>query len=106
MRVSPNRSSWTRVSLGVSMAFGMALTTPLAEAWGHGAHRAVHARAIRSLPKSMRRYFQRHQLEMLTFAPDRRVSAEGAERRFAIDGFARFPFSDFPGKESAFKKRI
>lgn len=95
-----------RILLSVPMAFSLPLALPRAEAWGPGAHRAVHARAIRSLPKSTRRFFERHQLEMPTYSPGARVTAEGAARRFAIDRYERYPFMDFPGNENAFKQRF
>ncbi|MBN2369193.1 MAG: hypothetical protein JXO72_01770 [Vicinamibacteria bacterium] len=96
---------WTRMLLGVSTAFGVIVAPPRAEAWGLGAYRKVHARAVRTLPKNMRRFFERHRLEMPTNAPDGNVAPEGVERRFAIDRYDRFPFMDFPVDESAFKQR-
>jgi hypothetical protein len=105
MRKSSAVISRIWILLGVS-TFSPTLAPPRAEAWGIGAHRVVHARAIRTLPKDMRRFFERHQLEMPTYSPDGKVAEEGAERRFAIDRYARFPFVDFPVDQSAFGERF
>jgi hypothetical protein len=90
----------------LSFLVAPSLAPSSAEAWGRRVHIAVHTNAVRGLPKQLRSFFERHELEMPTLAPGNRSMSESDEQRFAIDRFGRFPFVDVPHKETAFKQRF
>jgi len=75
-----------------------------ARAWSTTVHQAVTAKAIDTLPKPLKAFYEAHKLEMPSLAPDAELPAEGLERRFAIDRLKAFPFADVPHTEAAFKE--
>jgi hypothetical protein len=90
------------------VVIGTALLTAAgpAGAWGPTVHQAVTLRAIDTLPKALKPFYRDHRLEMPSLAPDAAPPEEGQERRFAVDRFLPFPFTDLPHKESEMKDRF
>ena len=96
----PSRAAHTLLVLAASMG-----PVAPAGAWGLAAHQAVNARAIDSLPKGLKAYYEAHEREMPTLALEATAAEEGPERRFAVDRLLAFPFLDLPRTEAALKER-
>jgi len=75
-----------------------------ARAWSPTVHQDVTAKAIETLPKPLKAFYEAHKLEMPSLAPDAEPAAEGLDRRFAVDRVKPFPFTDLPHTEAAFKE--
>ena len=100
MRLQPG----TIVRGGAALAFlGGPLALPVS-AWSTTVHQAVTAKAIDTLPKPLKGYYEAHRLEMPSLAPEADLPAEGTERRFAIDRLRPFPFTDLARTEPAFRE--
>lgn len=99
----------TRLSAALPGAALLALVSALppapAFAWGPVAHRLVASRALETLPGPLKEFYKRHRLEIPTLSLEPPDEAETADRRFAIDHVAPFPFTDVPHAEAAFKAR-
>jgi hypothetical protein len=90
----------------LSVLGAFTLAPSLATAWGPATHSAVLQEATSVLPGSLKGFYQRHRLEMPSLAPDARASAEGLERRFAVDRLVPFPFRELPRKEDELTQRF
>lgn len=78
-----------------------------ARAWGPGVHQRVTSEAIDTLPKGLKPFYKAHRLEMPALAVDQPPpEEEGTERRFTLDRFMPFPFTDMPHTEAAVKTRF
>jgi hypothetical protein len=75
-----------------------------ARAWSPTVHQDVTAKAIDTLPKPLKAFYEAHRLEIPSLAPDAEPAAEGLDRRFAVDRVRPFPFTDLPHTEAAFKE--
>jgi hypothetical protein len=73
-------------------------------AWNTAVHQMVAGKAIDTLPKPLKGYYEAHRLEMPTLAPDADLAEEGTERRFAVDRLRPFPFAELPRTEAAFRQ--
>lgn len=82
-----------------------ALSAPPLLAFGDRAHQAVSDKAIDTLPKGLKPFYKAHKLEMPTLALEGTPPEEGTDRRFAVDRFLPFPFTDLPRTEAATKER-
>ena len=77
-----------------------------AAAWSTAVHQAVTEKAIDTLPKPLKAFYEAHRLEMPSLAPDAELPAEGTERRFAVDRLKPFPFPELPRTETAFNQEF
>src|SRR6185503_10356608 len=93
-----------RLVLGFTLFGLLGPAAAPARAWSTTVHQAVTAKAIDTLPKPLKAFYEAHKLEMPSLAPDAELPAEGLERRFAIDRLKAFPFADVPHTEAAFKE--
>lgn len=75
-----------------------------ARAWSPTVHQDVTAKAIETLPKPLKSFYEAHKLEIPSLAPDAEGAPEGPDRRFAVDRVKPFPFTDVPHTEAAFKE--
>lgn len=93
---------WTaRITLLAILAFA-----PPAGAWGPTVHQAVTSRAIDTLPKPLKGFYQAHRLELPSLGLEPVIPDEGPDRRFAVDRLLPFPFTDLPWTEDALKSRF
>lgn len=83
------------------LLFGGPAAAPAA-AWSTTVHQAVTTKAIDTLPKGLKAFYEAHRLEMPSLAPDAELPAEGTDRRFAVDRVQAFPFGDLPRTEAEF----
>ena len=84
----------------------VALVAAPARAWGPLVHQRVTSEAIDTLPKGLKPFYKAHRLEMPSLAVDTPPpEEEGTERRFTLDRFLPFPFSDLPRTEAALKAK-
>lgn len=99
MRLRPR--TILRGTAAVALACGLARP---ASAWSAAVHEIVTTKAIDTLPKPLKGYYEAHRLEMPSLAPEAEVPAEGTDRRFAVDRLKPFPFSELPRTEAAFRE--
>jgi len=84
----------------------VALGAAPARAWGPLVHQRVTSEAIDTLPKGLKPFYKAHRLEMPSLAVDAPPPEdESTERRFTLDRFLPFPFSDLPRTEAALKAK-
>lgn len=74
-------------------------------AWSDSVYRLVIRKAIDTLPKGQKKYFQDHKYEMPSLTPDEDPPARPDGRRFAMDLLGAFPFKDVPQDEAGVKAR-
>jgi hypothetical protein len=77
-----------------------------ATAWSISVHQAVTLKAIDTLPKPLKAFYEAHRLEIPSLAPDAELPAEGTDRRFAVDRLKPFPFPELPRTEAAFTQEF
>ena len=83
------------------------LLAPPAQAWSPMVHERITSEAINTLPKGLKPFYKAHRLEMPSLALDAPPPTdEGTDRRFTLDRFMPFPFSDMPRTEAALKARF
>jgi hypothetical protein len=75
-----------------------------ADAWSTSVHQTVTTKAIDTLPKPIKAFYEAHRLEMPSLGPEADLPAEGQERRFAVDRVKAFPFLELPRTEAAFRE--
>lgn len=91
-----------RVRLLVGM---LAVFQPVSSfAWSDAVYRLVLHRAIDTLPKAQKKYFETHKFEMPTLVPDEDPPVRPEGRRFAVDLLGKFPFDNIPQDEAGVKK--
>ncbi len=61
-------------------------------AWSDAVYRLVLRKAIDTLPKAQKKYFETHDYEMPSLVPDEDPPVRPEGRRFAIDLLGSFPF--------------
>jgi hypothetical protein len=92
-------------SLLIAVAL-VALGAAPVHAWGPLVHQRVTSEAIDTLPKGLKPFYKAHRLEMPSLAVDAPPPEdESTERRFTLDRFLPFPFSDLPRTEAALKAK-
>lgn len=74
-------------------------------AWSDAVYRLVIRKAIDTLPKAQKKYFEDHRYEMPSLTPDEDPPTRPEGRRFAIDLIGAFPFSDVPQDEESVKAK-
>jgi hypothetical protein len=73
-----------------------------ASAWSVSVHQVVTHKAVDTLPKPLKAFYEAHRLELPSLGPEAELPAEGPERRFAVDRLKPFPFLELPRTEKAF----
>src|SRR5262245_14814719 len=101
--MAPTMTFTTR-RLAPALLLLAALPAASARAWSPTVHQEVTAKAIDTLPKPLKAFYDAHKLEIPSLAPDAEPPAEGLERRFAVDRLKPFPFADLPHAEPAFNE--
>ena len=74
-------------------------------AWSDAVYRLVLRKAIDTLPKAQKKYFEDHKYEMPSLTPDEDPPVRPDGRRFAIDLLGTFPFADLPRDEPGVKAK-
>jgi hypothetical protein len=74
-------------------------------AWSDAVYRLVLRKAIDTLPKAQKKYFESHRYEMPSLIPDEDPPIRPEGRRFAIDAFGAYPFTAAPRDEAALKAK-
>lgn len=74
-----------------------------ASAWSDAVYRLVLRKAIDTLPKAQKKYFEDHRYEMPSLVPDEDPPVRPEGRRFAVDLLGTFPFKDIPRNEESLK---
>jgi hypothetical protein len=93
----------TLSSLGLSFLIGL-LPGP-SFAWSNAVYRLVLRKAIDTLPKAQKKYFEAHRYEMPSLIPDEDPPIRPDGRRFAIDALGTFPFANVPRDEDTLKAK-
>lgn len=74
-------------------------------AWSDAVYRLVLRKAIDTLPKAEKKFFEAHRYEMPSLIPDEDPPARPEGRRFALDAFGPYPFKDVPQDEAGLKAK-
>lgn len=74
-------------------------------AWSDTVYRLVLRKAIDTLPKGEKKFFEDHKYELPSLTPDEDPPARPDGRRFAVDLLGSFPFADIPRDESGIKAK-
>lgn len=75
-------------------------------AWSDTVYRLVLRKAIDTLPKAQKKYFEAHRYEMPSLIPDEDPPVRPEGRRFALDLLGVFPFGDIPQDEATVKAKV
>jgi hypothetical protein len=99
---------------GIVLGLVMVPTLALAASLAHGqappdargqllmaAQQAVLAKAIDTLPKPLKKFYERHREEMPSLALEPTFPKRGPDRRFQVDRLLPFPFIGLPRSEKA-----
>jgi hypothetical protein len=70
------------------------------------AQQVTMAKAIDTLPKALKKFYEKHREEMPSLALEPRFPERGADRRFAVDHLLPFPFTGLPRSEAALKAKF
>jgi hypothetical protein len=89
----------------LALAFLIGLAPGSSFAWSDAVYRLVLRKAIDTLPKAEKKYFEAHRYELPSLTPDEDPPVRPEGRRFAIDALGRFPFLDIPREEAALKAK-
>lgn len=82
----------------------LAAPTPAA-AWSDSVYRLVIRKAIDTLPKEQKKFFEAHRFEMPSLVVDEDAPAKPEGRRFAVDVLESFPFTNVPRDEAGVGER-
>lgn len=74
-------------------------------AWSDALYRLVLRKAIDTLPKAQKKFFDDHKYEMPSLVPDEDPPVRPDGRRFAVELLGAFPFADIPQDETALKAK-
>ena len=89
--------------------FGLAVLVALwpepSFAWSDAVYRLILRKAIDTLPKAEKKFFETHRYEMPSLIPDEDPPARPEDRRFALDAFGSYPFKDAPQDEAGLKAK-
>lgn len=83
----------------------LALAPGSAFGWSESVYRLVIRKAIDTLPKGQKKYFEAHRYEMPSLIPDEDPPVRPEGRRFALDLLGTFPFSDVPQTEAEIARK-
>lgn len=89
----------------LSLSLWMVLLPGSSFAWSDAVYRLVLRKAIDTLPKAQKKYFEAHRYEMPSLIPDEDPPIRPEGRRFALDLLGSFPFNDIPRDEAAVKAK-
>ncbi|MEO8499751.1 MAG: hypothetical protein ABI565_02465 [Vicinamibacteria bacterium] len=78
----------------------VALVPGSAFAWSDAVYRLVMRKAIDTLPKGEKKYFEDHKYEMPSLTPDEDPPVRPDGRRFAVELLGAFPFATIPQDEA------
>jgi len=70
------------------------------------AHLAVVRKAIDTLPKPIKKFYEKHREEMPSQSLEPVFPARGPDRRFQVDRLVPFPFAGLPRSEKALQARF
>lgn len=87
----------------VGLAVCLALLAGPSFGWSDAVYRLILRKAIDTLPKAEKKFFQDHRFEMPSLIPDEDPPVRPEGRRFAIDSLGIFPFTDVPQEEALMK---
>lgn len=90
---------------GPVLAFLLVLLPGSSFAWSDAVYRLVLRKAIDTLPKGEKKFFEEHRFELPTLVPDDDPPVRPDGRRFAIDLLGTFPFNDLPREEEGVKAK-
>jgi len=88
-----------RLALSLLIAFVPASSF----AWSDAVYRLVLRKAMDTLPKAQKKYFESHRYEMPSLIPDEDPPVRPDGRRFALDALGSYPFTNIPQDEAALK---
>jgi hypothetical protein len=74
-------------------------------AWSDAVYRLVLRKAIDTLPKAQKKYFEDHKYELPSLVPDEDPPVRPEGRRFAVELVGKFPFAGIPQEEAALKAK-
>lgn len=74
-------------------------------AWSDAVYRLVVRKAIDTLPKAQKKYFEDHRYELPSLVPDEDPPVRPDGRRFSLESFGVFPFADIPRTAEAAKAK-
>ena len=85
----------------ITIAFGLAVCAPLAEAWGPNAQKLIVNKSIDTLPPDLRAFFESSRQQLLAHVNDplndeAKKPAEKHNHFLYLDKYGRFPFSQLP----------
>jgi len=70
------------------------------------AHQTVVEKAIDTLPKPIKKFYEKHREEMPSQSLEPVFPVRGPDRRFAVDRLLPFPFAGLPRSEKALKAKF
>lgn len=70
------------------------------------AHQTVVAKAIDTLPKPIKKFYEKHREEMPSQSLEPVFPARGPDRRFLVDRLLPFPFAGLPRSEKALQAKF
>ena len=91
--------------LRLGLSIGLVFLPGSSFAWSDAVYRLILRKAIDTLPKGEKKYFEDHRFEMPTLVPDEDPPTRPEGRRFAIDLLGTFPFTDLPRDEAGVKAK-
>ncbi len=89
----------------LGLSFLLILLPGSSFAWSEAIYRLVIKKAIDTLPKAQKKYFEAHLYELPSLIPDEDPPVRPEGRRFAIDLLGSFPFNDLPRDEAGVKAK-
>ena len=95
----------SKILLRRALAFGLVFLPGSSFAWSDAVYRLVIRKAIDTLPKGEKKYFEDHRFEMPSLMPDQDAPERPEGRRFAAELVGAFPFVDVPRDEAAIKAK-
>jgi len=75
------------------------------QAWSDAVYRLVIRKAIDTLPKAQKKFFEDHRYELPSLTPDEDPPTRPEGRRFSLDLLGVFPFNDIPQEEGMVKAK-
>mgnify|MGYP000942137506 CR=1 FL=1 len=93
------------VALRLLVLFAVVLQPSSSFAWSDSVYRLVLRKAIDTLPKGPKKFFEDHKYELPSLTPDEDPPARPEGRRFALDLLGQFPFADIPRDETGVKAK-
>lgn len=83
----------------------VALLPSPALAWSDTVYRLVLRKAIDTLPKAQKKFFEDHRYELPSLTPDEDAPERPEGRRFSLETLGRFPFNEIAQDEATLKTK-